>query len=231
MAILKEVNLIDGFVEDYKFGVAQELRESGRALLARNVSALPKNGAFAAELASKDLPQCTNAYALSSAAQCAASLRQSQWKEALRHADIAMTLLGLPQANIFQLAVKHAAGHMRSSDEMRNLMSPTFCDETKVAPTCNIYKEHCQKYESCQCFGQDELDVKTFKERFFDGDIPVTIRGVAASWLAVKLWCNPNHLDKEHGFRTVPVEVSKGEGTRRISEQFLYIRDVLNAMI
>jgi hypothetical protein len=52
-----------------------------------------------------------------------------------------------------------------------------------------------------------ELSVKEFKKQFFKAERPVVISGAMVEWAALRKWAEPRWWSREHGHRTVPVEL------------------------
>jgi hypothetical protein len=52
-----------------------------------------------------------------------------------------------------------------------------------------------------------ELSVKEFKKQFFKADKPVVIEGCMEGWAALHKWSEPCWWRREHGHRTVPIEL------------------------
>ena len=52
-----------------------------------------------------------------------------------------------------------------------------------------------------------ELSVKEFKKQFFKADKPVVIQGSMEGWAALHKWSEPRWWRREHGHRTVPIEL------------------------
>lgn len=52
-----------------------------------------------------------------------------------------------------------------------------------------------------------ELSVREFKKRFFKVDKPVVIEGGLEGWAALHKWSEPRWWRRQHGHRTVPIEL------------------------
>jgi len=70
-----------------------------------------------------------------------------------------------------------------------------------------------------------------FKKRFFKTDKSVIIEGAIEEWPGMQRWCDLRYLRANFGHRTVPVELGKLDGARKMAgwkEEALLMRDFLD---
>jgi hypothetical protein len=61
------------------------------------------------------------------------------------------------------------------------------------------------------CVSYEDLSVPSFVNTFLAPGCPVLLRGLARDWPALAAWHDLGALRTQHGWRTIPVEVSVGE--------------------
>ena len=75
------------------------------------------------------------------------------------------------------------------------------------------------------------IKISDFKKKFFKADKSVIIEGAIDDWPARQRWCDLRYLRSNFGHRTVPVELGKLDGARKLAgwkEEALLMRDFLD---
>lgn len=204
---------------------SQALRASSRSFLARQVQKLPSNPTTSLfDAALRDLPVASRALALVSASLALSHVRDSIFLEAVRYADIAMVLLGMPDAKTLLRLVEHITTHRcleeRPTKIQGNLATVRVTD---VPLDLHHLANPCLSVEA------DQFSLAAFQE-VFQHDQPVIIRACAAEWPATRKWADAAYLASVHGHRTVPVEwtqTTKGP----MEERFCRLGEVLEMML
>lgn len=219
------ISAVTALVETVKGSIADDLRLEGRSRIARQVLSLPSDAAEAIIAhASNDLPACSRALAVASASASARFAEIGELKKAVRAADVAMVMFGMPAAIVVRELVEEIEPHVISNRnvEKRFLQAPLGHVRKREAVTLPG-----SLTEKCAEVHVSDLSIEAFRAHF-EGDRPLIIRGCASSWPATKTWCRDGYLDSRYGHRTVPVELSTGDG--EIEEQFYLLGDVLRKM-
>lgn len=234
-ALLSRVDLL---VSSTRGAVSAELRAAGRSRAARLVAALPAGAERAADAAARDLPACAPACALASAAAFAAEVRagRSRAARAVRHADVAMVLLGMPRARAVRDAVEwleEAAWLGWGGAGVAADADPAVLGRRDAAPPANAPAGHAPAVPRALAAGsvaevaEQAFGVERFAT-FFRADTPVVIRGCAAGWRAVREWKSPRYWMDKCGGRTVPVEWTVGG---EMTERFCEVGELVRAML
>lgn len=206
--------------------VAANLRIDGRSRIARQVLTLPcEDSKRISEAAGRDLPTCGRALGLASASSAVHLAKNKRFKDAVREADVAMVMLGLPDA----LSLRKVVDMLECHDLIRCDLA---LDRDAILGQDFIEEKHqLRDFLLGECAEHDAalLTLERFKE-YFEADRPVVIRNCASHWPAVKKWCSPQYLCTYYGNRTVPVEwTSSGSG--QMMEKFCTLSYVLEEML
>lgn len=222
-AALKDVKAL---IESEKMEVAASLRMAGRSRMARQVLTLPCDDSKPiSEAAGRDLPACGRALGLASASSAVYLSESERFIEAIREADVAMVMLGLPDA----VSLCRVVGVFERQDLIR-CETAFDADATLGADFIDENPQHmAHLLGMCPEHDAANLSVEKFKS-FFQTDQPVVIRNCASTWAALERWRSPQYLGNKHGHRTVPVEWTTSS-LGQMTEKFCSLKFVLELML
>lgn len=213
-------------INSRKEEIAADMRTDGRSRMARKVLALPcEDSKQISEAASRDLPACALALGLASASSAVQLTKDSCYNDAVREADVAMVMLGLPDA----LAIRGVVDIL----EERGLVQSEVAlkGEASLGQDFIEFEHQLTSNLLGVCPERDtrDLTLEAFKE-YFQSDTPLVIRNCAAKWPAIQNWRSPQYLCKHFGNRTVPIEwTSSDSGEMR--EKFCALSFVIQEML
>lgn len=224
--IERTAQAVEDYVRSLAPDTADSLRVAGRSSLGRRVSALPCSDAPGiAAAAANDLPTAIFAYALASAAVAASALRARRIEEAVYSADVAMALIGMPEARVIHAVI----------DALMDIGIPhTALDPDLEGAVLGARPKGLSSYEiigSATQVDANDLSLSDFRAKYFAKDWPIVIRGCARNWTACEKWKSPSYLNKLCGSRTVPVELSETSDGSSLQESFMSMSSVLRAML
>lgn len=214
---------VDAFVKKHRSTVAATLREAGRSSVAHGVEKLPEGAEQVRDASLADLKVLIEAHALAEAALCVSYIRSGNYLAAVRSADAALIVFGLPLGASLRAAIDSVlrlAGEAHEKDLSSSLKSVEIVgDAPPIAHTVHVPGAV-----------EEDLSLKDFHQNFFKHDVPVVLKDAAERWPAVTFWRKPSFLDRIAGFRTVPVEISKPWSVGPPREEFTSIQRVLESM-